>query len=403
MNPLDDETLVWDTKQSEFVSKQDDADESHWLPVSESRGRSEFLYHFDKAENQLFNISSELFSITLKISTLPEPEDVSALRRQLVGLINDIKIKGADLTYPVAVIDKLCFLYAVVLDELIIYTSWGEFRGWENKTLLSELFGMRNGGELFFTVSEKAIRQPHKMIDLLEVIYAFVNIGFKGQYRETGNEQLKIFTQQLQQVLGKYRPTSNIFCHTRAKLPKSRKPTRRKRYLATTVFFSCLIATSIALTHFWYEKSYDQRARDFEKLPNFSNRYIMSGEVKDIIFVSKNLKLDSESMQKEPLIVSPDAKQNDSKSQTAALLVQLATFSTQDNADKFISKLPSSKYSPKVEQIGSYFRVIVESNSTQEAYQIKLWYTEKEQLKPIVVRNTRTDDKKLGDYDIDSK
>ena len=40
MNPLDDETLVWDTKQSEFVSKQDDADESHWLPVSESRGRS---------------------------------------------------------------------------------------------------------------------------------------------------------------------------------------------------------------------------------------------------------------------------------------------------------------------------------------------------------------------------
>ena len=101
--------------------------------------------------------------------------------------------------------------------------------------------------------------------------------------------------------------------------------------------------------------------------------------------------------------MSPDAKQNDSKSQTAALLVQLATFSTQDNADKFISKLPSSKYSPKVEQIGSYFRVIVESNSTQEAYQIKLWYTEKEQLKPIVVRNTRTDDKKLGDYDIDSK
>ena len=397
MNQLDDETLVWDTKQSEFVSKQDDCDESHWLPVNEGRGRKEFLYHFDKAENQLFNISSELFSITLKISTLPEPEDISALRRQLIGLISDIKIKGADLTCPVAVIDKLCFLYAVVIDELIIYTNWGEYRGWENKTLLSELFGMRNGGELFFTVSDKAIRQPHKMIDLLEIIYAFVNIGFKGQYRETGNEQLKIFTQQLQQVLGKYRPASNIFCHTHAKLPKTRKPTRRKRYFVTTLFFSCLIGTSIALTYFWYEKSYEQRARDFIKLSNFSNRYIISGEIKDIIFVSNNLGLSSESAQKGQSIDFPDREPKDSKSQTSGLLVQLATFSTQDSANKFVSKLPSSNYLPKIEQIGSHFRVIVESKSTSEAYQIKLWYAKNEQLQPIVVRNTRTDDKKIGD------
>ena len=67
MNQLDDETLIWDTNQSEFVQKQDDFDGCHWLPVIEGQGQREFLYHFDKAENQLFNISSELFSITLKI------------------------------------------------------------------------------------------------------------------------------------------------------------------------------------------------------------------------------------------------------------------------------------------------------------------------------------------------
>ena len=148
---------------------------------------------------------------------------------------------------------------------------------------------------------------------------------------------------QLQQVIGKYRPTSNIFCHTRVKLPKSRRPTRRKRYLITTVFFSCLIATSIGLTYFWYEKSYDQRARDFKKLSNFSSRYIMSGEVKDIIFVSSRFDFNPESTQEEHPIVSQDTIPLDSKSQISALLVQLASFSTQDNAKKFIGKLPSSQ------------------------------------------------------------
>ena len=86
------------------------------------------LDHFNKAENQLLNISSELLAITLKISTLPEPQDVTTLRHQLANNINEIKAKGSELTYPVAVIDKLCFLYAVVLDELIIYSEWGEKR-----------------------------------------------------------------------------------------------------------------------------------------------------------------------------------------------------------------------------------------------------------------------------------
>jgi type VI secretion system protein ImpK len=164
-----------------------------------------------------------------------------------------------------------------------------------------------------------------------------------------------------------------------------------------------LIATSIALTYFWYEKSYDQRARDFKKLSNFSSRYIMSGEIKDVIFVSNRFDFNPENTQEDHSIVSQNTIPHDSKSQVSALSVQLATFSTQDNANKFIGKLPSSQYSPKVEQIGSYFRVVVESNSTSEAYQIKLWYAKNEQLRPIVVRNTRTDDQKLGDYDIDSK
>ena len=139
MDYLDEETLVWDTNKSDFTDKNNDENTSRWVSVNASKNHHEFLNYFDKAENQLINISSELLSTTLKVSTLPEPEDVTTLRHQLVSNINEIKAKGAELTHPVAVIDKLCFLYAVVLDELIIYSEWGEKRGWENKTLLLSL------------------------------------------------------------------------------------------------------------------------------------------------------------------------------------------------------------------------------------------------------------------------
>ncbi|KJY83399.1 membrane protein [Vibrio galatheae] len=387
MNYLDEDTLVWDAQESEFVAKQDDVSDTTWLPVDASRGRSEFLHYFDKAENQLLNISSELLATTLKVATLPEPEDVATLRHQLVDSINEIKAKGAELSYPVAVIDKLCFLYAVVLDELIIYSEWGESRGWENKTLLSELFGMRNGGELFFTVADKALRQPHKMIDLLEIIYIFLSIGFKGQYRESGNDQLKTFIHQLEQLISQYRQTSTMYCHTRTKLPKVRKPTRRKRYLVTSVFFLCLISTCVGLTYFWYDKTHSQRARDFNNLPDFSTRYVMSGQVSDIVFISEDTDLETAPQRASKVeLVDAPAPANLATSQSS-WLVQLATFTTKKTAESFISQLSASQYSPIVDEYESYFRVIVQSDSSEQARDIKRWYTDKDKLTPIIVRN----------------
>ncbi|MCZ8487056.1 DotU family type IV/VI secretion system protein [Vibrio lentus] len=39
-----------------------------------------------------------------------------------------------------------------------------------------------------------------------EIIYLFINIGFKGQYREGGAEQLKAFVHQLEQTISLISP-----------------------------------------------------------------------------------------------------------------------------------------------------------------------------------------------------
>ena len=283
---LDEKTLIWDQTANQ-KNAEVNADKAVKFR-SPDASQAEFLKHFDKSENQLINISSELLSIVLKINALPEPEDIAELRNQLAHRISELKEKGSHLNYPVAVIDKLCFLFAVVLDEFIIYTDWGDKRSWENKTLLSELFGMRNGGELFFTVTDKAMRQPNKMIDLLEVIYLFLNVGFKGQYHSQGSEQLKSMIYQLEQVMSQYRQGNGVHCLTKVPHPKTRRPSRKRYYALTTLLFTILIASTLILTHFWYHKTLPQRARDFSFLSEYSQRYIVSGQANDLVFISSD-------------------------------------------------------------------------------------------------------------------
>ncbi|MHC6527172.1 type IVB secretion system protein IcmH/DotU [Vibrio proteolyticus] len=396
MNHLDEETLVWDTKQQSVVDLNNEAAGPEMVRIKTSTSQLEFLRHFDKAENQLINISAELLTIALKVSTMPEPDDIHVLREELVSQINELKAKGAELTYPVAVIDKLCFLYAVVLDEFIIYTEWGEQRSWENKTLLSELFGMRNGGELFFTVTEKAMRQPHKLIDLLEVIYLFLNIGFRGQYREAGSDQLKRVIHQLEQLISQYRQSGALYCHTKTNLPKCRKPTRRKRYLVTTMFFVCLIATSVGFTYFWYDKTLPHRARDFQNLPDYSQRYVLSGEVNDIVFISSDSDLaqpPAKASKVELVNTTPPLSIATSHSDW---LVQLATFSTEKNATRFISTLSPNSYEPVVDKYKAYFRVIIRTTSSQQAQTIQAWFKDKDNINAIIVQGLGETARKQG-------
>lgn len=387
MDYLDEETLIWDNDEQSPLERSQEGNSARLIQVRASNAQVEFLHHFDKAENQLLNISSDLLATTLKIASLPEPDDLTSLRKQLIQSINDIKARGAELNYPVAVIDKLCFLYAVVLDEFIIYTQWGEERGWENKTLLSQLFGMRNGGELFFSVAEKAARQPHKLIDLLEIIYLFLNVGFKGQYRNSGGEQLRAFIYRLEQLISQYRQVSKVFCHTKVTQPKTRQPLRKQRYLSTTLLFSALIITSVGMTEFWYHNTHPQRARDFTLLAEYSQRYVLSGEVQDIVFISSDADLEVAPHKASKIELVDKPAPSTLATSHSSWLVQLATFSNESNATKFAQHLSPSSYEPSIDPYKNYYRVIVRSNSAEQARAIKAWYQEKDQINAIIVRN----------------
>jgi len=372
---------------------------------------------FDYTENQLYNFSMPLLSIILSLPRLPKPENLALFKGLLKQNIVELSEQGKALEYPSAVIDKLCCLHCIVLDEFIIHSTWGADAGWENNTLLSELFGLKNGGELFFTITEKAMKQSAKMADLLQMIFAFLQIGFKGRYRSRQAEQLGIVTKEVNKTISDSIDKADVLIKEQART-KSLLLKNGARYFSFTVFIVVVLASVITFFDYWFKESYALRSKEFMSLKNNTANYILNGQTKDIIYLSTEEDIHSVKSLTQPAEVQKSAKQNatmneqhtqestikvsESKSSPLATeqstvnkvsleqvnsryyRVQLATFSVEKNANKYLSSLVNSQYKVSIKSLGSYFILYTSSKTLIKAKQQQQYFSDNYQLSAVI-------------------
>ncbi|MEH6577995.1 MAG: type IVB secretion system protein IcmH/DotU [Amphritea sp.] len=334
------------------------------------------LKSFSHHDNKLINAGSELLSLCVSISRLPCPEDIHRFRQGLNSSITELKQRIESLDYPKSVADKTCFLFCIVLDEFILHSDWGEDVGWENQTLVSELFGMRNGGEQFYIVAEKALAQPNLLLDLLELIYIFIKIGFLGQYRLMGRERLDGLIQQIETVLFHTRPPVPFHAQTKAQMPKLQRPRKQARFGRQLLLFVGGIVLVWGASSYWYLNSFEQRARDFLSLSEFSKTYLNVEEDVEVVYVStaEEMKMAARAYGEpdvptavapsEPAVASSDSSAGEPQGRWQ---VQLATFDDPDNCNEFISRHDLTSLDARVEPHSNQFRVVITAANRQQA------------------------------------
>ena len=85
------------------------------------------------------------------------------------------------------------------LDEAVLSTPWGSQSEWAQQPMLVALHREAWGGEKFFQVLEMIGQDPAKHIDLMELQYLILALGFTGRYQqmERGHEKLAALEQDL--------------------------------------------------------------------------------------------------------------------------------------------------------------------------------------------------------------
>lgn len=159
-----------------------------------------FITHHPKAGlNPLTDAAAYLFSIIGKLKQVKSYRNLSKLHQELVQELNvfqDVtKSQGYTSEYILVGRYALC----ATLDDIIANTPWGSQGQWDSYSLLNTLNQESMQHDRFFIILDRIIKEPSLYIDVMELMYICLSLGYKGSYRATefSHNQLEQITNGL--------------------------------------------------------------------------------------------------------------------------------------------------------------------------------------------------------------
>jgi type VI secretion system protein ImpK len=143
--------------------------------------------------NPLVAAANPLFNAVPPLRSSVQHPNPAALRDSLVRGVRDFEARaraaGASTEKVVAARYALCTL----IDETAANTPWGASGAWAQHGLLALFHGETEGGEKFFQILSRLAENPQANVDVLELMYVCLQLGFEGRYRitEGGQRQLE--------------------------------------------------------------------------------------------------------------------------------------------------------------------------------------------------------------------
>ncbi len=138
------------------------------------------LNKLEKSAAVLLNLLSQIRNT----SSHPNPTD---LHKQLANEIQRFEAKAQHEGLVPETIFIARYALCTTIDEFVMSTPWGSSSIWNKQSLLSMFHKETHGGERFFQMLTKLSQDPARNIDLLELLYLCLALGFQGRYRVSQN------------------------------------------------------------------------------------------------------------------------------------------------------------------------------------------------------------------------
>lgn len=187
------------------------------------------------------------------------PVELEALRTYLVSEMHAFQERATLLGIPVETIIGARYCLCTALDEAIALTQWGGEGRWSTHSLLVTFHSETWGGEKFFQLLARLCQNPGAHLDLIELQYYCLQLGFEGRYRvlDQGQSQLDGIRQRLLRILRTQRGEYGALLSQHA-LPDKRIATGRRGRVPVWVWLiGAVLATGGMYTAF--KSSADRR------------------------------------------------------------------------------------------------------------------------------------------------
>lgn len=146
-----------------------------------------------------------LMSVMQLKNSLTNP-DPAAVRKRMSAEIRDFDSNAKRFGVSMQQVTPARYMLCTFVDEVVLGTPWGSQSGWARRSLLAEFFKETTGGQKSFVVIERALKEPGSYVNLLEFAHTLIALGFEGQYRIRGRDELLRLQERLYDAVRHQRP-----------------------------------------------------------------------------------------------------------------------------------------------------------------------------------------------------
>ena len=153
--------------------------------------------------NPLAGCATGLLTVAAQVRGAPAHPDPEGLRDGLIRQVREFESCARAKGLADAVVLPARYVLCSLIDESVLDTPWGSQSVWSNRGLLISFHNEAWGGEKFFTALDRLLAYPSGNLDLLDLMYLCLALGFEGRYRvrEDGRSQLDRVREQLFQTI----------------------------------------------------------------------------------------------------------------------------------------------------------------------------------------------------------
>ena len=147
--------------------------------------------------------AASLLSIVPKLRALPFHQPIHDLQERLVTQIKAFEEGVSRQGASQKQIKIASYFLCSFIDDTVLNTPWGSQSDWAQNSLSIQLHNRNVGGEEFFQILKQLMQQPAQNLDLVELAYLCLSLGFEGKYRnqDRGIRALEELRQELYLVL----------------------------------------------------------------------------------------------------------------------------------------------------------------------------------------------------------
>lgn len=153
--------------------------------------------------NPLLGAANVLLALVPQLRATTSHPDPAGLHRQLLARVKEFETAAQASGVPQQKVIAARYVLCTFIDEVAAATPWGTSGTWAEHNLLQEFHDERDGGEKAFKLLERLGEDVAANLDVLELFYVCIALGFEGRYRSktNGRAQLDAISARLVDVL----------------------------------------------------------------------------------------------------------------------------------------------------------------------------------------------------------